>query len=52
MKCVRDDLEKCTQVCLAETHANKIAALSKVEKIPLLTCNLPATSPCWLMIGV
>lgn len=52
MKYVTDHLEKCTQLCLVETHTNKIAAVSKADKIPLLTCNLPATSPCWLMIGV
>jgi len=49
---VRDDLQKFTQLCLVETNINKIATVSKAEKIPSLTCNLPATSPCWLMIGV
>ena len=52
MKCVREDLEKFTQLCWVEIHVDKIADISKVEKMPLLTCNLPATSPCWLMIGV
>jgi hypothetical protein len=32
MKYVRDDLEKCTQLCLVETHTNKTAAVSKAVK--------------------
>jgi hypothetical protein len=41
---------KCTSLFLLDIHVNKIIVIHKLQQ--KFTCNLPATSPCWLMMGV